>query len=128
MRQIGYTGLGIAMLWFAWVQRNDPDPWLWVTLYGVAAGLFAAALIGWSRRWAVVAVWSAYAVTGLFLLPGFLDWLLKHPWSDLVGVMSTERQYIEDSRELLGLLIAASCLLLLWFLPPQRAAKQPPGS
>lgn len=120
--RILYLLLGLAMATFAWLQINDPDPWLWVPIYLCSAALFLAALFGWFRRWAVVSVWVIYAILMLLALPGFVEWLLHHPWSDLTGEMSADRQYIEDSRELLGLLIAALCLLFLWLRPPSGRA------
>ena len=117
-RRIVLAILAAAMAVFAALQINDPDPLRWVLLYGATTALLVAAFFGWSRRWAIVIVWSVYAVWGALLVPGFLEWLFRHPWSDLVGVMSVERQYIEDSRELLGLLIAAICLLFPWLVPP----------
>ena len=35
------------------------------------------------RRWAELAVLVAYAVVGATVLPGFVDWLLHYPPSDL---------------------------------------------
>ena len=124
-RRLGYAILGLAMTFFAWLQVNDPDPLLWLPLYATAAVLLFAAVFGWWRRSAVILAWVSYAVVGAFAMPGFVEWLLHHPWSDLAGVMSPERQYIEDSRELLGLLIAAACLLFLWWAPPSVADRRP---
>lgn len=102
---------------FAGLQWNDPDPWLWVTLYAAAALLFGLAIAGWRRSWAIALVLAAYATVAATALPGFLEWLLHHPWSDLTAAMAADRQYIEDSRELLGLVIAAATLIWLWRSP-----------
>ena len=96
------------------VQYNDPDPLLWIALYGAGSVLLVLAAAGWRRRWAVLVVLGAYAVVGATLLPGFVDWLLHYPGSDLTAPMAADRPHIEESRELVGLLIAAAFVAPLW--------------
>ena len=99
------------MLVFALLQLNDPDPLIWVSYYAaVACGCTVAAY----RPLPTVAFLVLAAVTAagaVFALPGFADWVLNRPPSDLWAPMSNERMYIEHSRELLGLGIAGACLV-----------------
>lgn len=102
--------LGMAMLVFGLLQLNDPDPLIWVSYYVLVA---CACTFAAYRPLPGVAFWSLLGLSAAGVavtLPGFVDWLLNRPPSDLWAPMSAERMYIEHSRELLGLLIAAGCL------------------
>ena len=111
----------IVFLLSAAVQYNDPDPWLWIFSYGVAAGLTILAL---ARRYHWFTGVAALAFYGGFVyyLPGWgIDTLLllKEP------KMSSIR--VELAREAFGLLICAvwmSVLTWVWF---RRRAKAPEG-
>ena len=122
-RRTAHAVLGLAMVVFGGLQINDPDPWLWVPLY-----LFIALplLAGAAGRFLKLLAWIALALcatVGATAVPGFVEWVSSHPFGDIVGVMSTERQYIEDSREFLGLVIAAACLAVLLIWPPRSLAQ-----
>ena len=121
-----HAALGLAMVVFGGLQINDPDPWLWVPLYLVIAGPLLAAAGGYYLQRTTWIVLGACAVVAGTALPGFIEWATSHPFGDIVGVMSAERQYIEDSREFLGLVIAASCLGVLLWWPPRSAARSAP--
>lgn len=109
-----YAGLAVLLGVCAAVQYNDPDPVLWIGLYGAGSLLLALAALGWRSRWATLAVLVAYAAVGITVLPGFVEWLLHHPGSDLTAPMSADRPHIEASREFVGLVIAAACVAPLW--------------
>jgi hypothetical protein len=114
LRRAVDLGLAVLLAGCAAVQYNDPDPVLWISLYGAGSVLLLLAAAGWRRRWAVLVVLGAYAVVGAIALPGFVDWLLHHPAGDLTAPMSAEQPHIEASREFVGLLIAAACVAPLW--------------
>jgi hypothetical protein len=107
--------LFIIFFVFAAIQVNDPDPLLWIALYGVVAG---CAVI---RLWAPQLEFSIWLtgiqvgmlVYGLFLVPGFIEFLGQPDKIDLVGQMKAESPWIEETRELIGLLIAIFALNLL---------------
>lgn len=102
--------LGLGMLVFALLQLNDPDPLVWVSYYAAIA--CACTVAAYRPLPAVVFLGlAAVTATGAALaLPGFADWILNRPASDLWAPMSADRMYIEHSRELLGLAIAGACL------------------
>ncbi len=125
-RKITHAVLGLAMVVFGGLQINDPDPWLWVPLYlAISVPLIVGATGRYLKRttWVVLGV---SAIVAAMALPGFIEWVLEHPFGDIVGTMSTERQYIEDSREFLGLVIAAGCLGVLVCWPPKAGTESQP--
>lgn len=103
--------LGLTMLVFALLQINDPDPLIWVTYYAVIACACTIAAYRPLHRVVFLALAAVTAAGVVLTLPGFIDWLLNRPTSDLWAPMSTSRMYIEHSRELLGLLIAGGFLV-----------------
>ena len=103
--------LGLSMLVFALVQINDPDPLIWVTYYAAIACACTIAAYRPLHRAVFLALAAVTAAGVLLTLPGFIDWLLNRPTSDLWAPMSADRMYIEHSRELLGLLIAGGFLV-----------------
>lgn len=105
--------LSIIFVVFALVQLNDPDPWVWFTIYFlVAAGLIASIFIR-------LPAWTLYlAVAGLLLFAGshasyFLQWLSSDNLSELFGEMPADKHYLEGTREFLGLLIALAAILYM---------------
>lgn len=112
MKIVNWTLAGIFAL-FALVQYNDPDPVLWMILYGSVAVFFGMAATGRTHRlgiwicliWAVV--WAGS------LVPEFWGWV-KMGSPSIVESMKAEKPYIEFAREFLGLVLAAAgCAWLL---------------
>jgi hypothetical protein len=123
-RRLIHLALALLLAGCAAVQYNDPDPVLWIALYGAGSALLVLAAAGWRRRWAVLAVLASYVAVGVTVLPGFLEWLLHHPAGDIAASMSAEQPHIEASREFLGLVIAAACVAPL--LRAGTTAEPPP--
>ena len=109
------------MLVFALLQLNDPDPLIWVTYYAAVAAVCTVAAYRPLPIAVFVALAAVTAAGVVLTLPGFVDWVLNRPASDLWAPMSSDRSYIEDSRELLGLLIAGGSLLVAHRLSRQRS-------
>ncbi len=112
--------LGLVMLVFALLQLNDPDPLIWVSYY---AAIACACTVAAYRPLPTAAFLGLAAVTAagaVLTLPGFTDWVLNRPTSDLWAPMSADRMYIEHSRELLGLVIAGTCLVTAQWLSRRR--------
>ncbi len=109
--------LGILFLAFAYLQMNDPDPALWVIIYGtVGVVCILAALRGVSKRLllAFIFILLIYAAT---LIPGFFTWLTGPDKEEIFGEMIYDRPYIEETREFLGLLMAVGALVFVYFSP-----------
>ena len=107
--------LCIIFVVFAAIQFNDPDPLLWIVLYGLVAG--CALLRLWAPRlefriW-LTGIQVGMLVYGLFLVPGFIEFLGQPDKIDLIGQMQAESPWVEETRELIGLLMALFSLNLL---------------
>lgn len=105
--------LSVVFIVFALVQLNDPDPFVWFTIYT----LVAVAL--------VVSAFRPLSMKGLYLfsilllvyafyhLPYLVQWLASENPGELFGEMSDDKYYLEGTREFLGLLIALAAILYL---------------
>ncbi|MCU0449192.1 MAG: transmembrane 220 family protein [Bernardetiaceae bacterium] len=118
-RKIVSLGLALLFTLFAGFQYNDPDPWLWIVIYGYVAvvGFLAAAGKYW--MFSITLGLGAYLAGLVYLAPSVYEWLTHHRNVSLLYGMAPDRPYIEQSRECGGLLIAF--LGMLYFY---RGAKQ----
>jgi hypothetical protein len=114
----------VAFAFFAWLQREDDNPdiyvdpsrvdiSLWMAFYGMVACLFAAATIrrrppGWC--FLLVALLGIYHLSGT--LPGLLE-NLRGGLDIAQHSMSPERAEVELSREFFGTLIALAATILI---------------
>ncbi len=90
------------------IQYNDPDPVLWILLYGYGAFLSLMAFRGKFSRLATglgLLVYSIYAIYLFFVTEGVADWLQKHNAASITGSMKAESEWIENTREFFGLFI-----------------------
>jgi hypothetical protein len=113
-RSTPFNVANIAMLVLfvaaAGLQYNDPDPLVWMAIYGLAAtacGLYAAHRLAWSFAASVSVAALVWAAT---FAPRVLGTALP---GDLVRSMEAETPQIEESREALGLLIVAAWMTAL---------------
>jgi hypothetical protein len=104
---------GLMVLMFAFsvvVQANDPDPWRWMLLYGVATGACLLAFRRGLRWWfpALVGVialpWSASLAPRVVGSVSFLDMFEEFEMKNVA---------IEESREMYGLLLVALWMSVL---------------
>jgi hypothetical protein len=104
----------LAFLGFAALQWNDPDPALWMALYGAAA--LVCALVAHrprpALRWAAGAVALVAAAWGASLAPAFA----RTSWDGFFGHIGMIDLAAEEAREAAGLLIVAIWLgaMVLW--------------
>ncbi|MEQ8471065.1 MAG: transmembrane 220 family protein [Marinoscillum sp.] len=113
-KMINYT-IAILFVLFAAVQYNDPDPMLWILIYGVVA-LVAVLQVYFNRvnfRPLIVTLIVILLLYSFSYIPSFLDFMSSGNKSDLVGKMKAEDPWIEGTRELGGLLIAIAALFYL---------------
>lgn len=103
--------LAAMFLLFAFVQINDPDPLLWIAIYGVMAVICVMAAF---RSYIKPLLWvllAGFIVYMVILWPGFNEWLQQDDKGVLFDEgMKMQFAYVEESREFLGLLI---CLIVL---------------
>jgi hypothetical protein len=96
---------------FAFVQVNDPDPVVWILIYGAMA--VTCILAAFNRYYPVflVVLLVAYVAYSVVFFPGVVQWLQSEDKSMLFDDLAKMQYlYIEESREFLGLLI---CILVL---------------
>lgn len=103
--------LAAIFLLFAFVQVNDPDPVLWILIYGVMAVVCVMAAFRYYHKrllWALLISFVAYS---FFYMPSIVEWLQDEDKARLFDeVAKMESVYIEETREFLGLFI---CILVL---------------
>lgn len=107
------TLLFVMFVYFASLQFNDPDPQIWVTIYGVAALLHILSVFNIYNKYATLAVMIILGIYDLFYIPGVIEWLQQPDKGDVFGMMRVDRIWIEESREFLGLVIAIGSLYYL---------------
>lgn len=106
--------LAILFLVFAVVQMNDPDPWLWVAIYGLVGYVSASAVMGKYSK-LVIYFGIAVCVLGIgILFPELINWL-RMGTPNIAETMKTDRPYIEFVREFFGLWICLAALVFHFF-------------
>ncbi|HEX6891898.1 MAG TPA: transmembrane 220 family protein [Chryseolinea sp.] len=107
--------LALMFLAFAFVQINDPDPAVWILIYGAMATLSIMAIFEYYPRKFMVGVLVLYLIYGVYTLiyhPGILQWLQSENKSDIFDdVAKMQNLFIEESREFLGLFICIAVLV-----------------
>lgn len=104
---------------FAYLQLNDPDPWLWAPLY-----LLPAAVTLLAARGQVPAVVS----WGLGLIYAALAaWWWPARYDGVTGAMNPHTT-VEEARESLGLLIAATGLALSGYAARRNRIRATPAA
>jgi hypothetical protein len=98
---------GVFVL-FAVLQYNDPDPWRWIPIYGLAAYLCYRYATGGRPQQAALLVIFFCIGYGVYLFmgtDGVFSWATAHNRENLVQSMKATKPWIENTREFGGLLI-----------------------
>lgn len=103
--------MGALFLLAVVVQWNDPDPALWVTMYGAA---FAVCVVVALRRRIPIA---APALVGLVALAWSIATIVGGPaasqYSQMFDAWEMQSVSVEEAREATGLLIVAAWMFVL---------------
>lgn len=107
----------ILFVFFAALQYNDPDPYVWMPIY-----LYSSALcyLAAKKRFypkaclAGIIVYAAYAAYLFFDTTGVLDWVKEHHAESMVQTMQAEKPWIEEAREFFGLVILMVVIAINW--------------
>lgn len=105
----------LAFLGFAYVNLNDPDAWLWVSIYlavAICCGLIVFKLYFPYVYLGLTAFYLIYAILLFFKKDGVRDWIIKYKRPSLVETMQATKPYIEQTREFFGLLIISGALII----------------
>lgn len=100
---------GIFALLFivsAGLQYNDPDPYLWYFIYGMAAVISLLYIVG------RLPLWVAFSAALLLFSGAFISWPDRFEGVEIGG---GNIKNIEEGREALGLLITALVMMVYAF-------------
>jgi hypothetical protein len=103
--------LAVMFLVFAFVQINDPDPFIWILIYGSMAVTCVLAAFNMFYRVPLFILLGIYIAYSFVFFEGVMEWFRQDDKSVLFDdVMKMQHPYIEESREFLGLMI---CIIVL---------------
>lgn len=112
MRIVSFI-LAIMFVVFAFVQINDPDPIIWILIYGAMAVICVLAAFQIYPIKVMVGLALIYGIYSIYYFPGVREWLHQDDKSLLFdNLAKMQFSYIEESREFLGLMI---CVVVLVF-------------
>lgn len=100
----------ILFLLFGYWQWNDPDPEVWISIYGFAAALSASLAL--NRYYLSLLVLAAIAafVGGIYYFPSSVwDWVVQEVQQADLSMKTLE---MEEARESFGLLIISVVMSL----------------
>ena len=107
MKTFNYIFGGLFIL-FALLQINDPDPYLWIPIYGYAsliAFLNAREKYDGFANYALILFCILYGAKLMLEKDGVASWYNQHDAENLVQSMKATKPWIENTREFGGLLI-----------------------
>jgi hypothetical protein len=111
MRILNFT-LAVMFLIFAFVQVNDPDPAIWILIYGAMAVISIMAIFEFYPKRVIIGLLIVYTLYSFVYLPGVLEWLRQDNKALLFDDLAKMQfPYIEEAREFLGLFICVAVLL-----------------
>jgi hypothetical protein len=111
--------MALLFLFALAVQYNDPDPVRWMAIYGAGAlACLWAAFRSPVPRWLTSVVGLAALVWIGFWLPKVLGQVSFGEMFREAGMATME---IEEGREVIGLLLVAIWMVVLFFRPGRRA-------
>jgi hypothetical protein len=114
MKKIVSLIFGILFLLFAAVQYNDPDPQVWVPIYGIAALACLMAWVGMGQWWFFAGMTVVYALAAWNQWPPVFEGFLLNE----MGMKSIN---IELARESGGLAICAVAMGVLAYLSTKKS-------
>ena len=104
------------------VQLNDPDPWVWIPVYGIAAAVCVAEARR-RTRWYVpiilvvlTVIWAGTIAPRVLGKVGFLE---------MFGAWEMKNIGIEEEREMYGLLIVAAWMAAIAWASRRRLTAAP---
>jgi hypothetical protein len=114
--KIASSILGLMFLTFALVQINDPDPLLWIAIYGAMVTLSVMAFFNKYSKVLMIGLAIGYCIYAALLLTSAITWLQSADRSLLFDdIAKMQFPYIEETREFLGLAICIITLMVYYF-------------
>lgn len=117
----------ILFIFFAGLQYNDSDPYIWIPIY-----LFTSVLcwLAFKQKFYPglyllgIFVYAMYALYLFFSKDGMLDWMSKHQSENIANEMKATKPWIEAAREFFGLGILIVVLLLNYLYSHRNNVKE----
>ena len=106
--------LAVLFIAFAALQYNDPDPLLWMVVYGYVALIPILYLMKIYPVKTILFSIIVLAIFSCFYISGVIDWLRNGTMGELAQEMKAKKPYIEESREFLGVMIALAALFFYY--------------
>lgn len=109
------TNLILAALFlvFAFVQVNDPDPVIWILIYGAMAVLCILAAFRYYYMIATIGLLVIFVGYSFVYVPGVIEWMNTDDKSMLFdNIAKMQYPYVEEAREFLGLMICIAVLIM----------------
>ena len=111
MRIVNFL-LAVMFIVFAFLQLNDPDPIIWILVYGIMAVVCVLAMFEFYPRNLLIILAAIYLLYSIYYFPGVKVWLSQDNKAQLFdNVAKMEHPFIEESREFLGLMINVAVLV-----------------
>lgn len=115
--------IAFLLILCAAVQYNDPDFYIWMPVYLVAAIFIIGYVRGWNNTMLGLSLCAIYALGMLTYSPDVLSWI-ENGSPTIAGTMQAESPFIEFIREFFGLGICLIVLLIYTYLMRNRSASQ----
>lgn len=96
---------------FALVQLNDPDPWLWTTLYLFSAYTALSSAKNYYNPMLLMILVVTYGLWAIFIFPyqNISEWI---HFEEKAKSLEMKMPFVEEARESLGLLICFTVNLI----------------
>ena len=108
--------LAVLFGYFAVVQLNDPDPVIWVLVYGFTIMICVQAMLGRSKQYFLIVGAVTFIALAATRLEGLIGWIRSEQHGEIFGEMIYDKPYIEETREFLGLAIALAAVIYNWIM------------
>ncbi|WP_276485812.1 transmembrane 220 family protein [Paraflavitalea pollutisoli] len=108
------------------LQYNDPDPYVWIPIYGYGAVLCWLAFRGKYYPKAYLFGFAVFTIYAIFLFTeknGVWDWLTEHQAENIAQSMKASTPWIEDTREFFGLMILNIVLIIDYYYAKRKLKK-----
>lgn len=109
--------LAILFLLFVVVQFNDPDPLLWILVYGSMVVISVMSIFHRYPTGVMIVMAAGFLIMTVLYYDGFATWFGSTDRGLLFDDLAKMQfPYIEEAREFLGLLICLGVLLFYFYI------------
>ena len=116
--------LSLLFIYFVVVQLNDPDPVLWVLVYGFTTMICLQAIFERTKLYFLIVGAVTLLALAATRIQGFIGWIRSEQHGEIFGEMIYDKPYIEATREFIGLIIALSAIVYNWVVFRRRRPRQ----